>query len=81
MRAPDSAAGAAPDSPRAASTWGAPTVAAVDGELARGEVGSAIEADDLADDAAELSAGTAVRPVSVSRLRRFKSLRKSEACW
>ena len=51
------------------------------GELGRGEVGSAIEADDLADDAAESSAGTAVRPVSVSRLRRFKSLHKSEACW
>src|SRR5271163_2639255 len=79
--APDSATGTAPDGVWAASTCVAPTEPGVDSELAGGDVCSSAEAEDLKDEAAELSDGTAVRPVSVSRLRRFKSLRNSEACW
>src|ERR1700746_3335867 len=80
-RVPDSAAGAAPDGVWAASIGVAPTAAGAGGMLAGAEVCSTFEGDDLGNETAELSAGAAMRPVSVSRLRRFKSLRNSEACW
>src|ERR1700739_4777383 len=79
-RVTDSAAGAAPQGVWVASRWGAPTVAGPDADLAGGNTCSAVEVVYLEDDVAELSAGAAMRPVSVSRLRRFKSLRRSEAC-